>query len=149
MQTKKQIDTLWDGFRTAIDAAYKEADKKRDDNGTCLRDYAQNISWSDALAGLLSRETANERQHRRNEPPVPSFSPETAAKLILMNQAHDGARLRTMPRATEFLVFRQSAAEARVIGFLAKRFLPMGWREAIAGLDYSKLMQNGNAPKDA
>jgi hypothetical protein len=139
--TKKRIDTLWDGFREAINAAYTEADKKRDNDGTCLRDYAENISWSDALGSLLARETTNERQHRRNRPSVSGFSVESAAKLILMEQARTGAAASEMPRATAFLVFRQSAVEAQVIGFLAKKHLPAEWRAAIAKLDYAKLMQ--------
>ena len=151
--TKKQIDTLWDGFREAINAAYAEASKaastarglqgdyRSKEDGLCLRDYAENISWSDALASLLSRETDNERQHRHNRPSVPGFSVESAAKLILMEQAATGAAASEMPRATAFLVFRQSAVEAQVIGFLAKKHLPAEWRVAIANLDYAKLMQ--------
>jgi hypothetical protein len=141
MNTKTRIDNLWEQFRKAIDAAYADADKKREENGQCLRDYARDISWSDNLAGLLRRETANEKQHRSGRPSVPGFSSETASKLVLMNQVGCGALLQTMPNATEFLVFRQTAAEARVIGFLVKKFLTVDWRVGLAELDYAKLMQ--------
>jgi len=141
ISTKAKIDKLWEQFRTAIDAAYTEADRQHNEDGSCLRDYARNISWSDNLAGLLNRETANERRHRSNRPSVPGFSSETASKLVLMNQVEAGASLKAMPRATEFLVFRQTAAEARVIGFLAQKFLALEWREGLTELDYAKLMQ--------
>src|SRR5580704_5583088 len=107
MKSKQQINSLWKQFREAINSAYAEADKSRDDNGICLRDYAENISWSDNLATLLDRETANERQHRSNRPSIPGFSAETAAKLILLNQASTGASREQLPQSTAFLVFRQ------------------------------------------
>jgi hypothetical protein len=141
MKSKQQINSLWKQFREAINSAYAEADKSRDDNGICLRDYAENISWSDNLATLLDRETANERQHRSNRPSIPGFSAETAAKLILLNQASTGASREQLPQSTAFLVFRQSAVEAQVIGFLAKKYLPLKWHQAISALDYAKLMQ--------
>ncbi|MGB8800690.1 MAG: hypothetical protein WCC97_08385 [Candidatus Acidiferrales bacterium] len=141
MNTKQKVDKLWEDFRAAINAAYAEAEKSRNDDGLCLRDYAENISWSDALRDLLARETANERQHRSNRPSVAGFSAETAAKLILMQQAGIGALQPTMPCATAFLVFRQSAVEAQVIGFLAKKHLTVEWRVALAEFDYAKLMQ--------
>jgi hypothetical protein len=141
MNTKQQVDGLWKQFREAINSAYAEADRKRDENGICLRDYAENISWSDNLSSLLDRETANERQHRSNRPSIPGFSAETAAKLILLGQASHGAQLKQLPQSTAFLVFRQSAVEAQVIGFLARKHLPMEWRTAVNALDYAKLMQ--------
>src|ERR1700676_3858466 len=84
MSTKQIVDNLWNEMREAINRAYAIADKNRDADGTCLRDYAENISWSDSLAALLGRESANERQHRSNRPSVPGFSVDTASKLILM-----------------------------------------------------------------
>lgn len=141
MNTKLKVDTLWEDFRAAINAAYAEAEKSRNDDGLCLRDYAENISWSDALRDLLARETANERQHRSTRPSVAGFSAETAAKLILMHQAGTGAVASEMPRATAFLVFRQSAVEAQVLGFIVNKHLSVDWRVALAELDYAKLMQ--------
>jgi hypothetical protein len=145
MRTKQQIDGLWEDFRTAVDAAYTEANTKRDDAGICLRDYARNISWSDNLKQLLARETANEKQHRSSRPSVPGFSSETAAKLILLNQVSAGSLLTGMPQATEFLVFRQTAAEARVIGFLIRKFVSVEWHANLAQLDYSQLMKSETA----
>ena len=139
--TKIQIDRLWETMRDALDKAYSVANAGRDEQGTALRDYARDIHWHDATKALLREETANERQHRRNRPSVSGFSVESAAKLILMEQAGTGAAASEMPRATAFLVFRQSAVEAQVIGFLAKKHLPAEWRAAIAKLDYAKLMQ--------
>ena len=138
MNTKQTIDSLWEQFRKAINETYANG---KNHNSECLRDYAENISWSDSLAALLGRETANERQHRSNRPSVPGFSNETAAKLIIMNQVFAGSSLDTMPQATEFLVFRQTAAEARVIGYLIRNRLDSKWGQTLGQFDYSKLMQ--------
>ena len=143
MNTKQQIDTLWQEFREAINKSYATANKIYDvDNpGTCLRDYAEDISWSDSMARLLGREAANERQHRSNRPSVPGFSVESAAKLILMQQAINGALAEDMPSASDFLVYRQTAIEAQVIGYLVKNQLSAEWRDTVMALDYSKLMK--------
>jgi hypothetical protein len=141
MSTKQTVNNLWQDFRKAINSAYAEADKSRNEDGICLRDYAENISWSDNLSTLLDREIANERRYRSNRPSVPGFSAETAAKLILLGQASHGAQLKALPQSTAFLVFRQSAVEAQVIGFLVRKYLPMEWRTAVKALDYAKLMQ--------
>jgi len=137
MNTQQIISTLWMEMRQAINATY--ANDKSDD-AQCLCDYAGNICGSDSLSALLGRETANERQHRSGRPLVPGFSVSTAAKLILMNNAREGAELKKMPTATTFLVFRRTAAEATVIGFLIRERLPEGWRDAVACFDYAKLM---------
>jgi hypothetical protein len=141
MSTKTKVDALWDQFRTAINQAYAEADKANDEDGTCLRDYAENISWSDDLAGLLGRETAEERRHRSNRPSVVGFSTETAAKLLIMNAASRGALMDALPKATAFLVFRKTMAEAEVIGYLCRKHLLNEWHMALSNLDYAKLMQ--------
>jgi len=141
MNTKQKVDKLWNEMRKAINQAYAIADKARDDDGTCLRDYAENISWSDSLSALLGRESAAERQHRSNRPSVLGFSIETAAKLILMEQMKNGAEAENMPRATAFLVFRKTAIEAQVIGYLIHRQLTKEWCEAVSSLDYAELMK--------
>lgn len=147
MSTKTKVDTLWREMREAINKTYETASKNssfatQSTDATCLRDYAENISWSDDLAGLLGRESANERQHRSNRPSVPGFSVETASKLILMNNMLDGTVCAEMPSATTFLIFRKTAAEARVIGFLIREQLTPEWRDAVASMDYAKLMQS-------
>lgn len=140
MNTKQTIDQLWDEFRQSINEAYASA---KVDPLLCLHDYAENISWNDSTARLLGRETANERQHRSNRPSVPGFSAESASKLILMSQAAVGSKLDEMPAGTEFLVFRQTAAEARLIGFLARNFISDEWRARVEALDYAELMKAG------
>jgi hypothetical protein len=144
MNNTQHIDALWQQFRRAINktyAAVQEHPYPINDDAQCLRDYAENISWSDDLAALLGRETANERQHRRNRPAIKGFSSETAAKCILMNNALKGAQMPALPSATAFLVLRQTAVEAEVIGFLVKYHLHDAWREAVNMLDYSELMK--------
>lgn len=152
MSTKTKVDTLWNEMRQAINKTYEIANReaKTGDAGegaVCLRDYAENISWNDALSGLLGRESANERQHRSNRPSVPGFSTETAAKLILMSQVCEGIRL-GMPQATAFLVFRKTAVEAQVIGALIRGQITQDWQSAVQSLDYSKLMQAGYPQKE-
>lgn len=138
MTTSQIINqTLWNELREAINKTY-ELDKS--DDSQCLRDYAENISWSDALAELVGRETANERQHRSNRPSVPGFSCGTAARLILMNNVAKGARMDSMPSAMAFLVLRQTAVEAEVIGWLIRKHLDPNWIAAVENLDYAKLM---------
>jgi hypothetical protein len=141
MTTKIQVCTFWQQFREAVNATYDEANKNHDQDGICLRDYAENISWSDNLASLLGREAANERQHRRNRPSPSGFSVDTAAKLILLDNAVKGAGMSEMPKATAFLVLRRTAVEAETIGFLARKHLSAEWRQAVSSLDYAQLMK--------
>jgi hypothetical protein len=144
MTNHQQLNNLWNQMRDAIDAAYKQ--EKADDNSGAaitgaLRDYARDISWTDALAALVGRETANERQHRQNRPSPRGFSAGDAANLIVMNCVMRGSERFGMPSGAEFLVFRQTAVEAEVVGFLAKQFITLEWKQAVQKFDYSKLMQ--------
>lgn len=130
--------TLWNEFRESINKAYKAA--KSGEDAECLRDYAENISWSDDLQKLLDRETANERQHRSNRPSIPGFSAGTAARLIIMQNAVKGYLDPEMPKATAFITWRQTAAEAHLVGFLAKSCIDPNWVKAVENFDYAKLM---------
>jgi hypothetical protein len=143
MSTKTKVNDLWSQFRASINAAYAEASKANEEDGICLRDYAENISWSDDLAGLLGRESAEERRHRSNRPSLPTFSVDTAAKLLIMENARKGAEMSEMPRASAFLVLRKTAVESEVIGYIARKHLSAEWREAIRKLDYAELMKAG------
>lgn len=131
--------TLWAEFREAINKAY--ADAKIDDDQICLRDYVENISWSDDLARLLDRETENERQHRKGRPMIAGFSAGTAAKLLIMQNAVKGYLDPAMPKATAFITWRQTAAETHLIGFLAKAKFDPKWVEAVEKYDYAQLMK--------
>ena len=143
MSTKTKVNDLWEQFRASINAAYAESSKANEEDGICLRDYAENISWSDDLAGLLGRESAEERRHRANRPSVPSFSVDTAAKLLVMENARKGSEMDEMPKATAFLVLRKTAVESEVIGWVARKHLSAEWRAAVASLDYAELMKAG------
>src|ERR1700723_3492352 len=99
MNTKQQIDTLWNQLRTAINKTYDIANKNNSE-ATCLRDYVEDISWSDSLQRLLGRETANERQHRSNRSSIPGFSNESAAKLLLMNNVVTGIQNKELVSST-------------------------------------------------
>jgi hypothetical protein len=142
MNVTKQVNSLWAEFRKAINSSYAVGNRTQDDDLVCLRDYAENVSWSDDLSALLGRETANERKHRQsgNGLAPHGFSAGTASMLILMRAAADGAFMTEMPRATTFLVLRQTAAEAQLIGFLCRHALSAEWCKAVRALDYAKLM---------
>ncbi len=142
MGTKSKVDNLWMAFENAITIAYKQANSA--EPAACLRDYARDISWNDDLAKLVGRETANERQHRSNNRSPANFSVGTAAKLILMNAASNGAHLTAMPGADIFLRFRHTAAEAEVIGYLVRAHLNQSWHDELATLDYAKLMKEAS-----
>jgi hypothetical protein len=143
MNHNKYISGLWDELREAINTTYAQSQEVNvnQDERNCLCDYAENISWHDALAGLLGREAANERQHRRNRPSPRGFGVGAAAKLILMENVVEGAKAEQMPKATCFLVFRQTAMEARTIGWLIRANLSNAWMEAVKTQDYAELMQ--------
>lgn len=138
MDNRKYINANWQELRRAINAAWRTAKDER----TCLRDYAENISMTDAMASLLGRETANERQHRRNHPSPKGFSVDAAAKLILMNNVVDGIKRGELPASTMFLELRQTAVEAQVIGYLVRDKIHPSWIASIELMDYAKLMQS-------
>jgi hypothetical protein len=143
MKTKQTIAELWIEFRDAIDKAYRQADtsKGHDSPALNLRDYANNVSWSDSLRALLDREIESEKQHRRGHvPAIKNFSIDTAAKLLLMQYALRGAQMTEMPSAVDLLVHRKTAVEAEVIGFLIKKHLSREWEERLGTLDYAALM---------
>ena len=141
MNTTQTVNTLWQQFRKAINDSYAVGQRSHDEDLACLRDYAEDISWTDDLSALLGREAANERQHRRNRPSPKGFSVDTAAKLCLMSNAARGAFKTAMPKATAFLELRQTAVEAEVLGFLCRHALTREWCKAVDSLDYAKLMQ--------
>lgn len=133
--------TLWNEFRESINKAYAAA--KAEDDTICLRDYAENVSWSDDLQRLLDEETNNEKQHR-NGRSVVGFSPATAARLLIMQNAVKGYLDPEMPKATAFITWRRSAAESHLIGFLAKAFIDPNWVKSVESFDYAKLMEEAS-----
>jgi hypothetical protein len=138
----RKINKLWEIFRNAVDAANADGQKANSADGhaevNALHDYTRDNSWR--LNNLLGRETANERRHRRNEISPRGFSVGTAAKLHIMNNAGHGSTLPAMPPAHLFLTMRQTAIEAEIIGFLARKYLSAVWRAELETLDYSTLM---------
>jgi hypothetical protein len=146
LNTHQRINQLWEHFRDAIDAAYDDAQNKSfsgsaHDESSCLRDYARNISWSDAVARLLATETANERQHRQSRT-IRGFSSQDAAKLIICNNVLRGSELASIPSALTFITFRASAAEANLLGYLVRAHLATGWKQSVESLDYSECMKS-------
>lgn len=150
MSKQQDIKKLWDEFEDSILACYlkaqsdaKEREEWINDNRDCLRDYARDIGWTDSLAKLVGKEMAHERRHRgSNHLPIPAwFTVSIAAKVLLMENAMRGAELEFMPAATIFIQYRDSAAEATLIGWLARGSLSQPWRESVKQLDYAKLIK--------
>jgi len=139
MNTHNSINELWEQLRDAIDATYKQATPGAKD-GNVLRDYARDISWEDNLLTLLYREKVNEKQHRSNRPTPKGFSSEDAAKLIIMNCVVRGSERKELPSSTDILVYRQTAIEAEVIGYLVRGHVAATWVERVSQFDYAKLM---------
>jgi hypothetical protein len=142
----QHINQLWEQFRDAIDAAYADAQTKNfsgssDDESSCLRDYARNISWSDATETLLASETTNERQHRQTRT-VRGFSSQDAAKLIICGNVLRGSELAERPSALTFITFRPSAAEANLLGYLIRAHVTPEWKQYVSSKDYSECMKS-------
>lgn len=143
--THLHINQLWEQFRDTVDAAYAEAQSQKfsgsaHDESSCLRDYARDMSWSDAVEKLLTTETANERQHRQART-VRGFSSQDAAKLIICNNVLRGTELSTTPSALTFITFRASAAEANLLGYLIRAHVTPEWKQSVQSLDYSECMK--------
>jgi len=129
------VDRLWKEFQAAINAAYATGA----DSFAPLRDYAEDISHRDAMAALIAAETAEERRHRANRPGrAPSIA--HCVKLLLLSNAARGAKQPSMPPSTDWLLYRRSAVEASVIGWLACGFVSDAWIEACSGLDYAAVV---------
>ena len=139
MKTHDHISQIWQDLRETINQAYKASSSS--DEGSALRDYAENISWHDDLEKLLASEVTNERQHRGTRS-VRGFSSQDAAKLILCGNILRGSELTEMPSALTFITLRPSAAEANLIGYLIREFVTPEWKQAVESYDYSELMKN-------
>ena len=144
--THQHINQLWEQLRDTIDAAYAEAQTHKfsgsaHDESSCLRDYARNISWSDAAEKLVTTETINERQHRQSRS-VRGFSSQDAAKLIVCNNVLRGSELRAIPSALTFITFRASAAEANLLGYLIRAHVTPEWKQSAQSMDYSECMKS-------
>lgn len=141
MTNTQIIRNLWQEMRDAINQTYALSSLDKSGDRACLRDYAENVSWSDDLQKLLHTEMANEREHRKGRPMVPGFGVGTAARLVLMTNVVKGSQMLELPRSTAFLVLRKTAVEAEVIGFLIKDQLAEAWVKAIESFDYAELMK--------
>lgn len=144
MSIKAKVDQLWAELESAFTAAYGSTQLSADDKHA-IRDYVPNQTWHDALAQLLEAEKANEKQHRGSRPVPAGFSSITAAKLILMGNFAEGSFKTEMPPATNFLIWRKTAAEAVLVGYLIRHFLPGEWSQRVRAFDYAKLMQERTA----
>ena len=142
MNTKatKEIAELWRELEEVIGAAYRlESDS---DLKAALHDYAPNVGFSHNLTNLLTRETANEKQHRRGAPnswrsPISNIR---AAQLILCGNVADGADKDECPSALLLLSLRQTAIEGMVLGWAARHYISDEWKQRVRKLDYAKLM---------
>lgn len=106
-----------------------------------LRDYVTNMAMFDKWDELIERETSHERRHRRGAPNGWrfKFSAKHGARIVLLNNVGDGARLEASPSALTFISMRDTAAEAMLVGWLAREALKAdaGLLDALALLDYA------------
>lgn len=148
MTLKDRIVGLFDQFEHAIVVAYTDA---RSNSGQSigaerLRDYCPDHAPINRLDRLVRTEAEHEKRHREmgraflsecgasiKRPPISSG---VAAMLIVMRNAADG----DMPDASDYLVIRDSAFEAQIIGALVRPYLSDEWRAAVQSLDYAKIM---------
>lgn len=142
MKSHDHINAMWQGLREIINETYQNNESREE--RLALRDYAENISWSDDLEKLLREETANEKQHRGTRS-VRGFSSQDAAKLVLCGNVLSGSRLKQIPSALTFITYRKSAAEANLIGWIVKEFITPEWLALVESKDYGQLMKDGEA----
>lgn len=128
---QKQIKSLWKELVSAIDQT-KNAD---------AQEFRRNDFYR--LETLLQEETANERQHRRFVSGAYAVSSSVGAKITLLHNVARGARLSEMPTATTFILFRRSAAEAMLLGYLLRDGLTPQFVDEAYSLDYPSLMKVG------
>jgi hypothetical protein len=140
--------------REAINAAYKRlADESHRQHGTphdehsrAIRDYVENMGMIDRFEDLETREGQSERKHRGWGPEWAKYhrhvSVPHCALLIILNNIGDGARLEAEPSATTFVSMRTTAAEAELLGYLARVELlaDAGLVEALQQLDYAAVV---------
>jgi hypothetical protein len=154
-RNKKHVDRLWEQVRDCIDASYLTGERRpngsrvtvpHDDPRALLRDWVRNQSMTDKMNALEDREAVHERQHRRGAPSGwrHVLSAHHAARLILLHNIGDGSELPAMPDATYMLSCRDTAAEAVVLGFLARDQIwkTDGLREALGLLDYAQAVRS-------
>lgn len=148
---KALVDDLYGKVRDAIDASYYTGERNpngsretvsHDDERAVLRDYVRNQGWQDKFDNMVKRETVHEKGHRRGAPNGWrfKFSSTQGALIVLLNNIGDGAKLDAMPAATGFLTMRDTAAEANLLGWLARAELAKvpGLLDALALLDYAE-----------
>lgn len=141
MNYKKQVDKLWEGLEAALIEGYKTNPEVKEH----LRDYVPDITWTDALSALVGREAAAERKHRGWGPEWAKyhrpFPVALAAKLMVVHQIGQGAGLKSLPPATDFLRFRPSAVEAQIVGYCLRNVLTPEWIAEAQALDYAQAVK--------
>ncbi len=152
---KALIEALERRVRDAIDVSYLTGERREngsrvtvpyDDPRSVLRDYVRNHSMLDKFDDLIDRETSHERRHRRSAPAGWrfKFGAKQGALIVMLNNIGDGARLEQAPDAVSFISMRDTAAEAVLIGWLARVALQAdpGLLEALELLDYAAAGRN-------
>jgi hypothetical protein len=151
------LETLERQVRDAIDASYLTGEKypsggrvcvPHDDPRSDLRDYVRNQTWCDKFDALIDRETKHERGHRRGAPNGWrfKFGAKHGARIVMLSQLGQGAQRTEAPAAASFITWRDTAAEAQLIGWLARVELAKvpGLLDALALLDYAAAGRDGD-----
>jgi len=146
------IDRLENAVRDAIDASFHQTEERYpngsrksvdySDERSALRDYVRNMAIFDKWEDLIERETKHERRHRRGAPNGWrfKFSAKHGALIVMLNNVGDGARRGERPAAESFIQMRDTAAEAVLVGYLARAALAAvpGLLDELAALDYAQ-----------
>lgn len=148
---KALIAELENRVRNAIDKTFYPTEERYpngsrksidySDPRSRLRDYVRNMAMFDKWDDLIDRETKHERRHRRGAPAGWrfKFGPKHGASIVILNNVGDGARLESAPAAESFIALRDTAAEAMLVGWLAREALTAdaGLLDALRLLDYA------------
>lgn len=150
---KALIEKLTAQVRDAIDASYYTGEPNRangskptrdTDDARAIRDYVRNMSWSDKFDDLIDREAAHERRHRKGAPAGFRYpiSVKQSASIIVLHQFGNGSALEAMPPATLYNSCRDTAAEAIVLGYLARAQVTPELRAQLDALDYAAAVRS-------
>jgi hypothetical protein len=141
-KAKTEIEQLWGQLQaTCTRAAASEQSKDQSAIRDALRDYAGEDGKR--MLDLLAREIQHEKGHRRftsyTNQGYP-LSARTGAMLLICENTARGTDNANMPPATNFIIWRDTAAEAWLLGFMLRGYLSPEWIKRAKALDYSAIM---------
>jgi hypothetical protein len=153
-RSKTLVSSLETRVRNAIDATLLTGERHPNganvyhdtEDARAIRDYVRNQHMFDKFDDLIDREVQGERRHRKHAPAgfVYPISVRQAATAIILHNLGSGAAREAMPSAVLFISLRDTAAEAMLVGYLARVALraDAGLLEALDALDYAQAVRS-------